>query len=516
MNGRSSTLGRAALIVSAGVLLSRVLGLVREQVIAALLGRTVEADLYVAAFTIPDYLFFLLAGGYLAITLVPILSTHLSAGDSDGLNRSFTAVFQVVAGLSFLLLAAGFAFAGPIVETVFSQLDAGSVERLVPMTRIAITLQAFFALGALFAAAQYAEKRFVIPSLAPLVYNLGIITGGLIGAALGDPTPESFLWGGLGGAALGSFGLQWLGAHRLGVRLVGGISLRHPAVRQYLAMAVPLMVGQSVVALDEQWPRLFGQLVDDGTISGLNYARRLNMLPIGVIAQAAGVASFPFMARLFADRRHDEMRHTVGVSLRSGLAVGVLATALIVPITSQVVRLVFQYGRFEASDTDVVAGFLLIFSMAIPLWVAHQVLTRAFYAQRRMWLPVGVGTAVTAVVVPLLFWLTDRFGGEGVAIGSTVGIALYTLGIALAWFRSQPAEGAPTLVFVAKLVVAGIAAAAGSALLLMAGLDGLPSVPAALISVALGSIIYLATTHALGIAEVRAVITRISRRGEFS
>ena len=516
MSRESSTLGRAALIVSVGVLLSRVLGLVREQVIAALLGRSVEADLYVAAFTIPDYLFFLLAGGYLAITLVPILSTHHAAEDRDGLNVSFTAVFRVVAGISLALLAVGFAMARPFVEVVFSQLDPASIERLVPMTRIAIALQSFFALGALFAAAQYAERRFVIPALAPLVYNLGIIIGGLMGGAIGDPSPEAFLWGGLAGAVVGSFGMQWFGAHRLGIRLVRGTPLRHPAVGQYLKMAVPLMVGQSVVALDEQWPRLFGQLVDVGTISGLNFARRLNMLPIGVIAQAAGVASFPFMARLFADRRHDEMRRTVGVSLRSGVAVGALATALIAPITLQIVEVVFQYGRFEASDTTVVAGFLLIFSLSIPFWAAHQVLSRAFYAQRRMWVPVVVGTTTTLVVVPLLFLLTNAFGGRGIAIGSTLGIALYTIAIAAAWFRADRPAMSQTATHVSKVGLAAISAALGSTAALATGIDELPAVPSALVSVVLGTITFVLVARALGVAEVQMLIGRIRSRNRRS
>lgn len=499
-------------MVSAGVLLSRILGLVREQVIAALLGRSIETDLYVAAFTIPDYLFFLLAGGYLAITLVPILSTHHAAQDRRGLNESFTAVFRVVAGISLVLLAVGFLMARPFVEVVFSQLGPAAIDRLVPMTRIAIALQSFFALGALFAAAQYAERRFVIPALAPLVYNLGIIVGGLIGGAVGDPSPEAFLWGGLAGAVVGSFGMQWLGAHRLGIRLVAGAPLGHPAVGQYLKMAVPLMVGQSVVALDEQWPRLFGQLVDVGTISGLNFARRLNMLPIGVIAQAAGVASFPFMARLFAERRHDDMRRTVGVSLRSGVTVGALATALIAPITLQVVEVVFQYGRFEASDTTVVAGFLLIFSLSIPFWAAHQVLSRAFYAQRRMWLPVVIGTTTTLIVVPLLFWLTDAFEGRGIALGSTIGIAIYTLAIAGAWFREDRTAQSSTALHVAKVGLAAVAAGTGSALLLAIGVDRLPAVAASLASVTLGTAIFALVARALGVTEVRTLMARIRSR----
>ena len=99
-------MGRAALVVSGGILASRLLGFVREMVLAALLGRSVEADLYQAAFTIPDLIFFLMAGGYLTITFVPILSRYLASDDADGVNRSFTAVMRVVSGLMLVATVA--------------------------------------------------------------------------------------------------------------------------------------------------------------------------------------------------------------------------------------------------------------------------------------------------------------------------------------------------------------------------------------------------------------------------
>ncbi len=513
MSRRSASLGQAAAIVSIGVLLSRLLGVVREQVIGALLGRTVETDLYVNAFTLPDYLYFLLAGGYLAITLVPILTEHHASGDETELNRSFTAVFRAVAAIALVLLAAGLVFARPLVELVFNQLDAGLIDRLVPLTRVAIGLQTFFLLGGLFTAAQYAEKRFTVPALGPLFYNGGIILGGVIGAAAAEPTPMWFLVGGLVGAAIGSFGLQWWGAHRLGIRLVRGVERSHPATGRYLRLALPLMVGQTVVALDEQWPRFFGQFAEPGTTAGLNFARRLNMLPVGVIAQAAGVASFPFMARLFSERRLDEMRNTVTVSLRTAIAVGALATGLIIPTREVIVRIVFQWGEFSAADTQVVASFLLFFSLSIPFWVMHQITTRAFYAQHRMWLPVVIGTITTAVVIPILFSLTDRFGGEGIAAGSTVGVGLYAIAITGAWLREgSGSEAIGFGWFIAKVTTA--AAIAGViALLTLIALEGLLPDPAAGIGAAvLGGLGYLGLARLLAIDEVSHVVDRLTRR----
>ncbi len=513
MTRRSASLGQAAAIVSAGVLLSRLLGVVREQVIGALLGRTVETDLYVNAFTLPDYLYFLLAGGYLAITLVPILTEHHATGDGAGLNQSFTAVFRAVGIFAMVLLTAGLIFARPLVEFIFSQLDPPEIDRLVPLTRVAIGLQTFFLLGALFTAAQYAERRFTIPALGPLFYNGGIIAGGLLATIVAEPTPMWFLVGGLVGAAIGSFGLQWWGAHRLGVRLVRGVPRSHPATRRYLKLAIPLMVGQTVVALDEQWPRLFGQLAETGTTAGLNFARRLNMLPVGVIAQAAGVASFPFMARLFSEKRLDEMRDTVTVSLRGAVAIGALATGLIIPTRDTIVRVIYQWGEFSSADTDVVASYLLFFSLSIPFWVMHQITTRAFYAQRRMWLPVAVGTATTAVVVPVLFVLTDRYGGEGIAAGSTVGVVLYAMAITIAWLREGPRyQTVGFALFIAKVTAAAVIAGLIAVLTLVALADLVPDPAAGLVAAALGGIGYLGLARVLAIDEVWDAVSRLTRR----
>jgi putative peptidoglycan lipid II flippase len=513
MTRRSASLGQAAAIVSAGILLSRLLGVVREQVIGALLGRTADTDLYVNAFTIPDYLYFLLAGGYLAITLVPILTEHHAEGDDIGLNQSFTAVFRAVGVLALVLLAAGLLFARPLVELIFNQLDQALIDRLVPLTRVAIALQTFFLLGALFTAAQYAERRFTIPALGPLFYNGGIIAGGVIAAITADPTPMWFLVGGLIGAAIGSFGLQWWGAHRLGIRLVGGVPRSHPATGRYLKLAFPLMIGQTVVALDEQWPRLFGQLAESGTTAGLNFARRLNMLPVGVIAQAAGVASFPFMARLFSERRTDEMRDTVTVSLRSAVAVGALATGLIIPTRDTIVRVIYQWGEFSAADTEVVSTFLLYFSLSIPFWVMHQITTRAFYAQRRMWLPVVIGTVTTAAIVPILFYLTDRNGGDGIAAGSTIGVALYAVAITIAWLREGPGHEAVGFGwFVTKVTTAAVIAGLIAVLTLLVFTDLVPDPAAGLLAAVFGGMGYLGLARLFAIDEVWDVVDRLIRR----
>lgn len=426
---RPIRMGTAAMVIAASVLVSRLLGLGRDALLAALIGRTTEADLYFAAFTIPDLLNYLLAGAYLTITLVPILSRHLERGDGDAASRAFTSVFRFVAWAIIGLTAVMWLAAGPLVHLAFP--DIADQARLIVMTRLVLPAQVFLVLGALLMAVQYTHKRFLFPALAPIVYNLGIICGGLIGEATGNASPEAFLIGAVTGAAIGNFGLQWLGARRTGTwfaRTRRGES----AVGEYLILAIPLMIGQSVAVLDEQFVRFFGQ-VDQGAIAALSFARRLNMVPVGVIAQAAGVAAFPFLATLAARGADDELIETTGRAARKTLFVAAAATAGLVVLARPLVRIILQYGRFTADDADLVAGLLTIYAFSIPAWGLHQLLARHFYAKRKMWTPVLVGTVFTVVAIPTWLGLYQLLGIQGFALASTLIMVAYSLGMLVAW-----------------------------------------------------------------------------------
>jgi hypothetical protein len=162
------------------------------------------------------------------------------------------------------------------------------------MTRLALVLQVLFALGALFSAVQFAHRRFLIPTLGTDPLQRRDHRRWRDRQPGATPSPEAFLAGGVSVR-------PWARSASNGGGRVGSASgscARHvdPAVREYLTLALPLMIGQTVIALDEQWPRAFGQFGPDGTTAGLQYGGRLMMLPVGVIAQAAGVAAYPFLA----------------------------------------------------------------------------------------------------------------------------------------------------------------------------------------------------------------------------
>jgi len=455
---RPLKMGAAAGVVAASVLFSRLLGLGRESILATLIGIDEEGDLYRQAFLIPDLLNYLLAGAYLTITLIPILSRHLERDDPEAASRAFTSVFRFVGWAILGLTALMWVAAEPLVSLIFGRVP--DPDRLVSLTRMVLPAQVFLVMGALLMAVQYTHRRFLLPALAPIVYNLGIIGGGLVGAATGEAGPEGFLWGAVIGSALGNFGLQWIGARSTNTWL-RSLARGDSSVREYLTLALPLMLGQSVAVLDEQFVRWFGQ-VEVGATAALSFARQLGMVPVGVIAQAAGVAAFPFLARLAAGGDQEGLTRTTGRAARNTVFVAAAATAALVVLARPLVRLLYQHGQFTETDSEVVTGLLVIYAFSIPAWGLHQILSRHFYAKRLMWRVVLIGTAGTLVAIPVWLGLYEAMGVEGFALASTLVMTGYAIALLVAWGLDAGWEPVRALV---PSLLRGLIAAAVAALL---------------------------------------------------
>jgi len=404
-------------------------------VFASMLGADGTTDQYVAAFTIPDFLNYLLAGGFLSITFIPIFSRYLADDDEEGGWVALTAIIRPIAVAITALVALGIVITPAVVDMLFPRFTPEQVAATVRLTRIVLPAQLFFVVGALFTAVQYTKGVFTIPTLAPIIYNLGIIAGGILYALVtGTADPEGFIWGALAGAFVGNFALQWWGARRIGMHFTRGLSWRQPVLREYLLIALPLMIGQSVVVLDETFMRIFGQFVSVGAQSQLRYARQTMLVPVGIIAQAAGVAAYPFLARLFAEGRIAEMKRTVDKALRYVVVLAMAATGLLAAMSTPIVRALFQRYQFTAEDTTATATALFFYAFAVPLWGALQILNRAFYARRDMWTPVVVGTASTVAAIPIYIILQNTYGLSGVAVASAVVLAIYTAILGSIWY----------------------------------------------------------------------------------
>ncbi len=451
-----------AALLAGSVLFSRLLGYVREMVLAYYLGASPEADAYTAAFQIPDILFHFLSGGAFAVAFVPFFTRIRQQRGDDAAQRLLARVFGTMTAIAVAATALLWVFAEPLVALQFPSFAPETRELTVRLTRIVLPAQIFFVAGGIVRAALMAHDRFATQALAPLVYNAFIIAGGLLfGASLG---PEGFAWGALAGAVVGPFLLPLFDLRRAGLRLGIRFAPTDSEFLAYLWRAAPLILGMSLLTVDEWYDRWFGQLAGEGAVARLRYARQLMLVPVAVVGQAVATAALPAFSRLWSEGRRGELDRALLATLRASLGLAVLLAAGAWVVAEPAVALIFERGRFTADDSEVVAQLLRIFGFAVPAWVGLQVAGRGFYAREDMWRPMLLGTAVAAMAVPIYWTLGARFGAPGVAAAAPLAMGVNAV-LMLALLRRV--HGGPALVPLAEtfwrtLWIGVLAAAAAS------------------------------------------------------
>jgi len=419
----SSVTGRIAKasgIVMAGVLVSRLLGYFREWTVAHQSGANAVTDTYYAAFTLPDFLNYLVAAGALSVTFIPVLSRYIAENQEDEGWRAFSTVVTVM-GLTVVgLVCIGEVFAPQLVAVIAPGFAPAAKAQTVFLTRLMLPAQVFFYLGSILTAVQYTKGQFVIPSLGGVVYNLGVILGGLL--LLSRIGITGFAVGVVAGALCGNFLLQIYGASRAGARFTPSLDIRHPGFRLFVKLSIPIMLALSLPATDDWIIRWFGSFLGRASITWLTYAKALMRVPMGVVGMSVGVASFPFMAQLYSEGKLDELDRAVNATLK-GLLVPLLPiSALTIAQSTPLVHFLFSHTRLHGPDFEATSAALRVFSLSMFAWATQNILSRAFYAARDTITPAVVGTGITFLSLPMYWWLAHRFQYLGLAWASSLGI----------------------------------------------------------------------------------------------
>jgi putative peptidoglycan lipid II flippase len=431
--------GIASLVMMTSVFLSRVIGLLREMTIAWRVGAGPEVDAYQIAFILPEILNHVVATGFLSVTFIPLFTRRwIQQGEAEA-GRLFSILLCVFGSAASAGVAVAMVFAPQLVAWAAPGLDdPQATAAAVRMTRIVLPAQVFFFAGGLLMAVQFARERFFLPALAPLVYNLGIIAGGLLlGPWLGI---EGFAWGVLAGAFSGNLLLQWVGARRLGLRFRPAWDWRHPDVAAYLRLTVPLMVGLTMTFSTEFFFRFFGSYLPAGSIAVLNFSLRVMLILVGIFGQAVGAASYPFMARLAAEGRLAEMNRLMNRTLRY-LALLIPVSVLLMVLSPEVVRLLFERGRFDPAATRVTADVLVWFLAGAVGFAASTVVVRGYFATRDTLFPAVFGTVAVLATLPLYPLGIFLMGVEGVALAVSFSGLLQVVLLFILWGRRSGNAG---------------------------------------------------------------------------
>jgi putative peptidoglycan lipid II flippase len=455
MSSNLKKIGMASLIMMGSVFLSRVIGLLREMVIAHMGGTGAAVDAYQVAFIIPEILNHVLASGFLSVTFIPMFSKYLAEGREEKGFALCNAILSVFGTLLVILALVAMVFAPRLISFLAPGLkNPELLSDTVRMTRIIIPAQIFFFTGGLFTAIEFAREKFLLPAMAPLIYNTGIILGGvLLGPRFGM---EGFSWGVLGGAFFGNFLLQYLGARRLGYGFRWTFHVRHEGLKKYLLLTLPLMLGISMMFSTEIVIRFFGSYLPGGSIAGLNYAVRILFILVGLFGQAVGVASFPFLSKLVAENKRVEMNRLMNDTLRL-LALVIPVSVLFMVLRHEVVALLFQHGKFSAASTGITADALIFLLAGAYAFSAQPLVVRGFYAVQNTLLPAMLGTLAVALSIPVYLMGVKFMGLKGLSLAIAVSAFIQVLMIYEVWHRQfERKEKIKVYATIAKMTVLAV------------------------------------------------------------
>lgn len=414
------------------ILISRVIGFFREWILARTVGANSMTDVYYASFTIPDFLNYLMAAGALSISFVPMLSRYLTDGQKELGGRVFRMLSTYTGGCLLILILLAEILAPQLTDLVAPGFNGEQRVLLIQLLRIILPAQLFFLWGGIAIAVQHTHGKFLLPALAPIIYNLGIIVCGLLFS--GEYQVAGFSIGVTVGAFLGHGVLQWWGIRGLGYSALPYFSLDEEmkaALKKYVWLSLPIMVGFSLVVTDEWISKYFATLLEPRAVTWLSYARTEMRIPIAIIGQAAGIASFPFLARLYSAGKHEEYARTLILELEKLWFLAPLATLLLVNHALPITHFIYGGGRLTHEDLVNTSESLKMFGYGVFFWTAQVLLARGFYASQRTWLPSLLGTLLSALLIPVYAKLSEAMGFRGLALSGSIGISIYT---AFLWY----------------------------------------------------------------------------------
>ena len=418
----------ATLLLMTTITLSRVIGYIREAYIAYAFGAGQQTDAYVAAFTLPDWLNYIVAGGTASITFISIYTRFLAEKREQDAQKTFSIIITV---MTTVLIA------GTIIAEIFTPQFAGwmfhgftpeQMRLCVHLTRILLPAQIFFYVGGVVSAVLLSHRLFLFPALGPLIYNVAIIAGGVVaGHQFGI---ASLAYGAVIGSIAGPFLINAIGAAKIGTGYRPSFEIGNPSFREWVRLSIPLMLGVSLVTADDWILRYFASS-GVGDIARLNYAKRLFAVPIAILGQATGQASLPFFSRLFGEKKFEEFADTVNASVYRITAASLLITGLMMAVAVPLIDLVYRRGRFTFGDSESTAIYFFWFSLSLALWSAQALYARAFYASGNTVTPMVATTLITLASLPVYSVLFRTLSVTGLAIASDIGITANALAIAL-------------------------------------------------------------------------------------
>lgn len=425
--GREKLNTRAAGIVAMAVMLSRVLGLARELIFAALFGAGRGMDAYITAYRAPNLLRDLFAEGALSVAFVTVFSKL-------GVEKSHEAAWELarkMATLALVFMTAvtllGILFAPALIALLAPGFDAEKSAFAVELTRIMFPFILMVSLAALVMGMLNSRNVFGIPALASSFYNLGSIFGGVTLAWLIDPAfgPRALIGMAIG-TLIGGFlqlAVQIPSLKKVGFTFHFDFGWRDEQVKRVLWLMLPAVIAASAVQVNVMVNSIFASYLGDGAVSWLSYAFRLMQLPLGIFGVAIATVTLPAVSKIAAGGDMGHFRETLAKAIRLALFLTLPATVGLMAMSNEIIGLIYERGKFSAEDTRQTAAALQFYALGLMAYACIKVLSPAFYALDRKWTPMTVSFAAIGLNVFLNWQLAFRFGMGPRGLALSTGIS---------------------------------------------------------------------------------------------
>ena len=402
---------------------SRVLGLIRDQVLAYFFGAGDAMDAFRIAFRLPNVVRDLFAEGALSAALVPTFTRALAHAPRDNAWRLASNVISILLLISVFVVGAGLVFAEPLVELYAGGFRSvpGKIELTIRLTRIMFPFLGMVAVAAVMMAMLNALRRFFVPALSPAMFNVATIICALVAVPISPRFGVEPIFVIAAGTLVGGIGqilLQWPSLRREGFRYQPVLDTSDPWLREIGRLMLPGVAGLAAVQINLFVNSWLASGLGTGAVSWLDYAFRLMYMPIGLFGISVATASLPTISGHAASRNDAGIRSAVSSGLRMMLMLNVPATVGLLVLATPIVRLIFERGRFTPFDTAATSAALMCYAPGLIGYSAVKLASPAFYAMGNSRIPVLASAASVAFNVGVNLGLVRFLGHRGLALGT--------------------------------------------------------------------------------------------------
>ena len=432
INGENSRVAKAAGVVGAATMLSRIFGFIRDMVVAGFFGAGMATDAFFVAFRIPNLLRRLLGEGSLTVSFVPVFTEYLKKKSREDAYELANIAFTVLSSSLVLVTIAGVVFSPLIVMVMAPGFVKSPIQYdlAVFLTRLMFPYIFFISLVALCMGILNSLRHFAVPALSPVVLNIALILAALTLRDFFSEPITALAIGVLIGGLL-QLAMQWPILVKMGVLLKPDFRFNHPGLRQIGALLLPTLIGSSVYQINIFIGTILASLLPKGSVSFLYYADRLVELPLGVFAIAVGTASLPSFSEQVSMGDFENLKKTISFSLRLILFITIPATVALIALRVPIISVLFQRGAFDGRSTLLTAQALLYYSLGLWAFSVIGVIDSAFFSiqDRKSPLKAAFVSLFVSVTFSVVLMFPLKHGGLALAtsIASAVNVMILAI-----------------------------------------------------------------------------------------